>query len=72
MSFEWLTLSKAFEKSGSIRSVCLPDLIWSEREREREREKREKSEKKGERRERRVWLLYFVLWLSVFCVSSLR
>ena len=27
-SFEWLTLSKAFEKSSSIRSVCLPALVF--------------------------------------------
>ena len=26
MSFEWLTLSKAFEKSSKIKSVCLPWL----------------------------------------------
>ena len=28
MSFEWFTLSKAFEKSSSIRSVCLPTLVF--------------------------------------------
>ena len=28
MSFGWLTLSEAFEKSSSIRSVCLPVVVF--------------------------------------------